>query len=564
MTYRSLPLNGLRAFEAAARHGSFKQAADKLFVTPTAVSHQIKALEDSLGVQLFHRLTRALALTADGETLLPKVSEGLKCLKAAVDLRRAAPEVTILSVTAPPTFAARWLVPRLTAFNQAHPEVELHLSSSFKMIDVAKRSPRSPVDVVETDGGTSIAVRFGYGHYKDCRVDRIFAADYFPMCSPSLLRSKRPLRVPQDLRWHVLLHDETIPDEAIRPTWEKWFKVAGVTGVKPHHGPRFRDVSLALEAACDGQGLVLAMEPVARREIEAGRLVIPFCHAPARAPRLLSRGSHGRRRTVGCRRFPRMVARRSGKGGESRGSQRNRRVVGTAPLSARLRRRYPNRAPCPRVDPAGEPPTISRCSAVEALRSRGVDPRRKRRRRERTFPSRLNNPGPTLAEGAIMTDHELAQRALEVLAGPPYFNVATESDGQPWNSPVWAARDDDLNLYWSSWIKAVHSLNLASNPRAFLTIFDSTRRRGTNNRRCLYLQCTAVEVSDPAEASKAFALLYPDEPADLTDFLGPGQKRFYRATPLKAWLNCLSERELTPSTVKMREEVSLALLKAAT
>ena len=259
MTYRSLPLNGLRAFEAAARHGSFKQAADELFVTPTAVSHQIKALEDSLGVQLFHRLTRALALTADGEAILPKVSEGLKCLKAAVDLRRAAPEVTILSVTAPPTFAARWLVPRLTAFNQAHPEVELHLSSSFKMIDVAKRNPRAPVDVVETDGGTSIAVRFGYGHYKDCRVDRIFAADYFPMCSPSLLRSKRPLRVPQDLRWHVLLHDETIPDEAIRPTWEKWFKVAGVTGVKPHHGPRFRDVSLALEAACDGQGLVLAM-----------------------------------------------------------------------------------------------------------------------------------------------------------------------------------------------------------------------------------------------------------------------------------------------------------------
>lgn len=282
MSYRSLPLNGLRAFEAAARHGSFKQAADELFVTPTAVSHQIKALEDSLGVQLFHRRTRALALTADGEAILPKVSEGLKCLKAAVDFRRAAPEVTILSVTAPPTFAARWLVPRLATFNQAHPEVELHLSSSFTMIDAAKRSPRAPVDVVDTDSGTSISVRFGYGHYQDCRVDHIFAADYYPMCSPSLLRSKRPLRVPQDLRWHVLLHDETIPDEAIRPTWEKWVKVAGASGVKPHHGPRFRDVSLALEAACDGQGLVLAMEPVARREIEAGRLVIPFA-TPLRA-----------------------------------------------------------------------------------------------------------------------------------------------------------------------------------------------------------------------------------------------------------------------------------------
>lgn len=160
-----------------------------------------------------------------------------------------------------------------------------------------------------------------------------------------------------------------------------------------------------------------------------------------------------------------------------------------------------------------------------------------------------------------MTDHELAQRALEILGGPPYFNVATESGGQPWNSPVWAARDADLNLYWSSWIHAVHSVNLASNSRAFLTTFDSTRERGTNNRRCLYLQCTAVAVEDPAEAGKAFALVYPGEPLDLADFLGPGLKRFYRATPLKAWVNCLSERELTPSTVKMREEISLALLR---
>lgn len=162
-----------------------------------------------------------------------------------------------------------------------------------------------------------------------------------------------------------------------------------------------------------------------------------------------------------------------------------------------------------------------------------------------------------------MTDEELAQRALEILGGVPYFNVATERGGQPWNSPVWAARDADMNLYWSSWVNAVHSVNLAGNPRAFLTIFDSTRKRGTNNRRCLYLQCTAVVVEDAAEASKAFALVYPGEPLDLSDFLGSGLKRFYRATPTKAWLNCLSERELTPSTVKMREEISLALLKAA-
>lgn len=161
-------------------------------------------------------------------------------------------------------------------------------------------------------------------------------------------------------------------------------------------------------------------------------------------------------------------------------------------------------------------------------------------------------------------DHDLISRAVELLNGPPYFNVATESDGQPWNSPVWAARDLNLNLYWSSWIKAVHSESIRKNPKTFLTIFDSTRQRGTNNLRCLYLQCTTIEVDGPDEAQKAFALLYPDETVDLTDFLGSGQKRFYRATPIRAWLNCLSERQLTPSTIKMRAEVSLELLRAAT
>ena len=163
-----------------------------------------------------------------------------------------------------------------------------------------------------------------------------------------------------------------------------------------------------------------------------------------------------------------------------------------------------------------------------------------------------------------MADHEIATRALELLNGLPYFNVASESNGQPWNSPVWAARDRDLNLYWSSWINAVHSENIARNPRTFLTIFDSTRKRGTNNQRCLYLQCTTVEVEDQNEAQKAFSLVYPGVVVELKDFLGLGQKRFYRATPIRAWLNCLSERELTPSTVKMRVEVPLAALKAAT
>jgi len=162
-----------------------------------------------------------------------------------------------------------------------------------------------------------------------------------------------------------------------------------------------------------------------------------------------------------------------------------------------------------------------------------------------------------------MTEQDLVARALELLGGTPYFNIATEGGGQPWNSPVWAAHDEQLNFYWSSWVKAVHSENIAANPRVFLTIYDSTRKRGTNNMRCLYLRCTAHAVEDLAEANKAFALLYPGEPPATGDFLGAGQKRFYRATLLEAWLNCLSERELSPATIKMRADVSLELLKAA-
>jgi len=162
-----------------------------------------------------------------------------------------------------------------------------------------------------------------------------------------------------------------------------------------------------------------------------------------------------------------------------------------------------------------------------------------------------------------LTDEELANRALELLSGTPYFNVATTSGGEPWNSPVWVARDDDLNLYWSSWTRAVHSCNIEMNPRVFLTVYDSTRKRGTNNMRCLYLRCTANSVQDPAEARKAFALLYPDEVINLEDFLGAGQKRFYRARPLQAWLNCLSERDLTPATIKMRVEIPLKMISAS-
>ncbi len=161
-----------------------------------------------------------------------------------------------------------------------------------------------------------------------------------------------------------------------------------------------------------------------------------------------------------------------------------------------------------------------------------------------------------------MEPNEITATLAELLRLQPYYNVATSHDDQPWNSPVWAIADADFTLYWSSWVDAVHSRNLAANPRAFLTLYDSTRARGTNNFRCLYLQCSAGETSDPADITKALALLYPGETAAPAEFQGTGLKRIYQATPERAWLNCLSERQLTPATLKMRTEIGLEVLRS--
>lgn len=160
-------------------------------------------------------------------------------------------------------------------------------------------------------------------------------------------------------------------------------------------------------------------------------------------------------------------------------------------------------------------------------------------------------------------DNELAERCAEILRACQYANIATCKDNEPWNTPATVVPDPNLIFYWSSWTQAVHSRNIDANPVVFFTFYDSTRARGTNNKRCLYLRCEAVAVSDEAESRKAHELIYPGELVDLTSFLGSGQKRFYRARPSQAWVNVLSERELQPGTVKMRAEVSLASIRLA-
>lgn len=269
------PLNALRAFEAAARLLSFKKAARELHVTPGAVSHQIKLLEEYLGVALFRRLTRALELTAEAQAMLPKVQEGLESLSGAVDHVRARQRSYALTVMAPPNFAARWLVPRLGRFTGSHPSLELHVASRAGMID-GRENGGVPPQSEAPEHTPIVMVRFGGGRYPGAHVDELFSALYVPVCGPKLLRGEHPLRKPADLRFHTLLHDDTVVEEGVRPNWHDWLDAVGVQGVDASRGPHFSDASLALEAAIEGMGVTLAMKPLVRSEIEAGRLVVPF------------------------------------------------------------------------------------------------------------------------------------------------------------------------------------------------------------------------------------------------------------------------------------------------
>ncbi|TCO81337.1 LysR family glycine cleavage system transcriptional activator [Plasticicumulans lactativorans] len=278
MAYRLPPLNALRAFEAAARHLSFSKAAEELFVTPAAISHQIKSLEEHLGVQLFRRMNRALALTEVAHACLPLLRQGFDCLAEAVELARAQDETGILTVSLTPSFAVKWLVPRLDNFMSRHPEIEMRIAASNDLLDVRRAGERAsatdPMDFRRED--VDVAIRFGTGHYPEYHVTKLFSVQVTPLCSPQLLTGEHPLLTPDDLRYHTLLHDETPYGFETESHWVQWLRVANVEGVDPARGPRFNHASLAIEAAIDGQGVALGLPVLALPDIHAGRLVIPF------------------------------------------------------------------------------------------------------------------------------------------------------------------------------------------------------------------------------------------------------------------------------------------------
>lgn len=272
MSIRLPPLNSLRAFEAAARHLSFKKAAEELHVTPAAISHQVKALEDYLGVQLFRRLTRALELTQAAQGFLPKLREGFDSLAEAVADLSEKGMAGSLTVGVAPSFAAKWLVPRLHRFAAAHPEIDLRISASLNLIDALRREASSD----EPAQGSDLTIRFGRGRYPGFRADKLCSTLVTPVYSPKLVRDGERLDRPEDLRGYTLLHDDTVYFDEERPDWAVWLKEAGVDGIDAARGPHFSHSALAIEAAADGLGVALTLAKLAASELESGRLIAPF------------------------------------------------------------------------------------------------------------------------------------------------------------------------------------------------------------------------------------------------------------------------------------------------
>lgn len=251
------PLNALRAFEAGARHLSFTKAGEELHVTQAAVSHQVKLLEQDLGVALFRRMTRKLALTAEGRLLLGPAGEALDTIAEAAEALRVGIGDGALTVSLTPTFGVQWLAQRLGRFWSAHPEIDLRLQHSIHLVDFA----RDEVDA---------AVRWGGGAWPGVEAVYLMRAGLTPVCSPDLLQDSHPLRETADLRHYTLLHDRDYIE------WAQWLALAGAHDVTPRRGPVIDDPSVLHQAVLGGQGVALAEENLIRAELAAGRLVMPF------------------------------------------------------------------------------------------------------------------------------------------------------------------------------------------------------------------------------------------------------------------------------------------------
>ncbi|WP_142848331.1 transcriptional regulator GcvA [Telmatospirillum sp. J64-1] len=252
------PLNALRIFESAGRHESFAKAAEELHLTPSAISHQIRTLEEHLGVALFQRGRRGLTLTEAGRAYLRTVRSAFQQIAEATLKLQGESEIETLTLGAVTSFANVWLAPRLGSFVKSHPSIDLRVTSQVRPADF--------------DHGLDAAILYGAGDWPALQADELLRVSIAPLCSPALLKGEHPLEKPEDLRFHTLIHN----DNKLL-SWSAWLQANGVDGVASHRGPRFDRSTLALDAAAQGLGVALDdTDLLARSYLESGRLVAPF------------------------------------------------------------------------------------------------------------------------------------------------------------------------------------------------------------------------------------------------------------------------------------------------
>lgn len=263
VTDLKLPLRALRAFETAARHLSFTKAAAELHVTTGAVSHQIKILEDALGVKLFHRSNNALSLTAAGADFLPDIRESFRLLGRAAERVAARADATRLVLAVPPTLGSRWLAPRIPRFSREHRDIVVDVIAANAMQDLAHT-------------GFDIAVRYGPIPQVGYDSELVVVDEVFPVCSPRLCEGSRPLRMPGDLNRFTLLHYPCLLKDHVFADWSTWLALAGVDDLSAARNLTFYPGTMAIDAAVAGAGVALGKGIVATDDLMSGRLIRPF------------------------------------------------------------------------------------------------------------------------------------------------------------------------------------------------------------------------------------------------------------------------------------------------
>jgi LysR family transcriptional regulator, glycine cleavage system transcriptional activator len=258
------PLKAMQSFEATARHLSFTAAAEELNVTPAAVGHQVRALEDYFGQKLLNRSTRQVEMTEEARWVLPVITQALDLLADAGTRLMATKSTPLINISVNPGFASRWLVQHMDGFHQQSPEWDVRLSTTNELVDLKKHD-------------YDMCIRYGDGVYPGLTVHRLGEEEVSPVCAPQLLEGDRAIREPNDLRWHTLIHEDwVISNEKVWPSWRMWLQAAEAGQVDPNPGPHLPQASLAVQAAIAGQGVALSSTAMIADDLKSGKLVRPF------------------------------------------------------------------------------------------------------------------------------------------------------------------------------------------------------------------------------------------------------------------------------------------------